>query len=95
MSDLRYFPKEIKQKRQDGTLRLEDFLALNSEAQLRIYAFAYRPYTGTQWMRRGKYYRRDVQAGSFKKRKFVPSPTDELPEVADVLENHISQASSE
>jgi hypothetical protein len=47
--ELRYFPQEIRDKRDQGTLRLEDFLSLPG-SRLRLYAFGYRPRTGTRLM---------------------------------------------
>lgn len=87
-SDLRYFPDEIKQKRLAGNLRLEDLLGIRGSAVLRIYAFAYRPYTGTRWMRRGAYTLESVKPGRLKGLKLEVLPNNQPPEVEDLNVEH-------
>jgi hypothetical protein len=86
-SELRYFPSEIKQKKSAGQLRLEDLLGVNSSAVLRIYAFAYRPYTGTRWMRRGKYSLESIKPGRFNYMEFRNARDGRPPEVIDIEDN--------
>ena len=87
-SDLRYFPDEIKQKRLAGNLRLEDLLGIRGSAVLRIYAFAYRPYSGTRWMRRGAYTLESVKPGRFNGLKLQIPPDNQPPEVEDLNLEH-------
>jgi hypothetical protein len=79
---LRTFPDEIRAKREAGTLTLEDLLTLNG-AELRLYAFCYRRYMGTRFVKYSKYTEHDVRAGSHKKGRFVATPVDELPQRED------------
>lgn len=77
--DLRHFPVEIRTKRADGTLDLNDLLRVGN-AELRVYVFAYRPRVGTRWMRRQKYTLDAIQPGVFKGLK-VLAPGDGKPPV--------------
>jgi hypothetical protein len=62
--ELRYFPQDIKNKRAAGTLNLQDLLGV-SDAELRMYAFAYRPHVGTRLMVRQAYRLSDIVPGEY------------------------------
>lgn len=93
-SDLRYFPPDIKEKRLGGQLRLEDLLGAGDSAVLRMYVFAYRPHTGTRWMRRGVYTLTSIKPGRFKGSELEDPPDNRPPEVEDLHVEHplLSQA---
>jgi hypothetical protein len=63
--DLREFPDEIKDACLRQELTLEALLSSGTDAVLRVYVFAYRPYMGTRWTVRRKYVAADVRAGYF------------------------------
>ncbi len=80
---LRTFPDDIREKREAGTLTLEDLL--NHEGgQLRLYAFCYRRYMGTRFVKYSKYTKHDLRPGSHKNGRFVPAPSDKLPKREDI-----------
>lgn len=80
---LRTFPGDIRAKREAGTLRLEDLLNCDG-AQLRLYAFCYRRYMGTRFVKYSKYTQHDLRPGSHKKGRFVPAPVGKLPKREDI-----------
>lgn len=82
---LRHFPPHIREKRDDATLSLHDLLSVD-DTQLRLYAFAYRPYLGTRIVARETYRLADLRPGSYKAGYFVPAPDDEPPPRADILD---------
>jgi hypothetical protein len=85
--DLRYFPDEVREKRSNGSLRLEDLLSAGTCSVLRVYVFAYRPYVGTRWMLRGKYDRNAIKPGYFFPRsgKVDVRPDGAPPPVDDIV----------
>jgi hypothetical protein len=80
---LRTFPNDIRAKREAKTLTLEDLLKRDG-AQLRLYAFCYRRYMGTRFVKYSTYTQNDVRAGSHKKGRFVAAPAGELPQREDI-----------
>jgi|GEM_PF-5118774 len=82
---LRTFPENIRAKREAGTLTIEDLLE-HEGAQLRLYAFCYRRYMGTRFVKYSKYTLHDLRPGSHKKGRFVQAPEDKLPLREDIPE---------
>ena len=82
--DLRSFPGAIREKRAAGTLDLEDLLAVG-DAQLRCYAFAYRPYLGTRLMVARRFRPVDLKPGRYVSGRFEPSPDGRPPRRPDPL----------
>jgi hypothetical protein len=80
---LRTFPDDIRAKREAGTLTLEDLLDRDG-SQLRLYAFCYRRYMGTRFVKYSKYTQHDLRPGSHKKGRFVPAPAGKLPQREDI-----------
>lgn len=85
--DLRYFPNDIRSKRANRTLRLEDLLRIEN-TELRVYVFAYRPRVGTRWMRRGKYTLKSIQPGGFRGMTIDPPEDGKPPVRPDLLNSH-------
>lgn len=65
LRDLREFPEDIKEACRREELTLEALLESGSDAMLRVYVFAYRPYMGTRWTVRRKYLASDIKPGYF------------------------------
>lgn len=94
---LRHFPQAIRRKHAERSLTLEDLLESGTDADLRVYAFAYRPYIGTQWMKRGRYRNRELQRtikpGRFKRGSgYVDETADGTPPLMEdviPLENYL------
>jgi hypothetical protein len=66
--ELEYLPPDLLRKAKTRPLLLSDFLKPRREwtkAKLRIYAFGYRPYTGSRWMVRGVYSWGSLVRGEF------------------------------
>jgi len=85
LDPLRHFPADIRTKRKDGTLSLHDLLAVE-RTQLRLYAFAYRPYLGTRIVARETYGLADLRPGSYKSGYFVGAPDGQTPSRDDILD---------
>jgi hypothetical protein len=80
---LRTFPNDIRAKREAGALTLEGLLECEG-AQLRLYAFCYRRYMGTRFVKYSKYTKDDLRPGSHKKGRFVPAPEGKLPKRKEI-----------
>lgn len=65
LRDLREFPADIKDSLRRQELTLDALLGCGSESVLRVYVFAYRPYMGTRWTVRRKYFFTDIKPGYF------------------------------
>jgi hypothetical protein len=81
--ELRRFPVHIREKRRQGNLRLEDLLDLEN-SELRMYAFAYRQYTGTRIMMRSFYGRKQLVPGTYRKGE-VDRALDGVPPLVEEL----------
>jgi len=82
-ADLRRFPADIRAKRTDGTLRMEDLLALD-RAELRLYALGFRPYIGTRLLVRRFFGRDAIVPGTYEGGEVVRSPDGKPPRIPDL-----------
>jgi hypothetical protein len=78
LEQLRTFPEDIRAKREAGTITLEDFLRVEG-AELRLYAFCYRRYMGTRFVKYTQYQLGHIRPGGHKRGRFVPASADKLP----------------
>jgi hypothetical protein len=83
LAQLRPFPAHIQRKHKEGRLSLDDLLALEN-SRLRLYAYCYRRYMGTRFVKYSAYMRGDIKAGTHKKGRFVPAPNGAPPLVPDL-----------
>jgi hypothetical protein len=83
LAQLRPFPAHIQRKHREGRLSLDDLLALEN-SRLRLYAYCYRRYMGTRFVKYHAYLRDNIKAGSHKKGRFVPAPDGVPPLVPDL-----------
>jgi hypothetical protein len=92
LSDLRYFPKDVVEKRKAGTLTLQDLLEARVDgeevhtAKVKLYAYGYRPFTGTRWMLKKEYDLAQVRPGYYRREslKLEESVDGKLPPVNDL-----------
>lgn len=61
--DLTYLSQVVQDKRARGVLTIRDLLAIDG-ASLHLYAFAYRPYSGTRLLMFRRFHASDVESGS-------------------------------
>jgi len=59
------YPEGIRKKAQDGTLLLEDVLALGTSAELQVWVFGYDEVSGTRRLFTTVYHATDIVEGSF------------------------------
>jgi hypothetical protein len=90
---LRTFPKDVRAKREAGTLTLEDLLELEG-AQLRLYAFCYRRYMGTRFVKYSKYTQQEIRPGSHKEGRFLAATADKLPQREDIPDSRAKRVFS-
>ncbi|MFD6679193.1 hypothetical protein [Micromonospora parva] len=81
VDNISFLPGKIQEKARSKTLTMEDLLTPGEgiSAALRVYAFAYRPNTGTRWMQRKRYQYTDIRRGAFQPDGHVKT----LPELAE------------
>jgi hypothetical protein len=83
LTQLRPFPAHIQRTHREGRLSLDDLLALENSC-LRLYAYCYRRYMGTRFVKYRPYMRDDIKAGSHEEGRFVPAPNGVPPLVSDL-----------